>query len=114
MLRDYTPVARGALGHNPAVESWNLSWRYRRPAGRGTLALRLEVRNLFNQTRVLTYEDALEPEPGYLDPVSSGPSGESLLPTGALAYTGITNPVYGLPATVQLPRQINFGMEWSF
>lgn len=114
VLRDYKAVERGALGRNPAAESWDLALSYRRPLGHGSLALRLEIRNLFNRTRVLSYEDALEPENGYPDPVSSGPSGESLIPSAFPAGNGAPNPVYGLPATVQLPRQIRLGAEWSF
>ncbi len=114
VLRGYQAVERGAFGRNPAAESWDLALSYRRPLRYGSLALRLEIRNLFNRTRVLSYEDALEPETGYPDPVSSGPSGESLSPSAFAAGNGAPNPVFGLPATVQLPRQIRFGVEWSF
>ena len=114
VLRDFTPAQRGTLGRNPAATGWELALGYRIAAAHGALNLRLEIQNLFNQTHALTYEDSLEPEPGYLDAISSGPAGESLGAAGVVTSRGVVNPVYGLPATVQLPRQVRFGFEWSF
>ncbi len=117
VLRGYTPVERGAWGRNPSAQTLDASLAWRRPLGRGALAIRLSVVNLLNRTGPLSYEDALEPEAGYPDPVSSGPSGElrGAPPTGAGAQRGpAANPVFGLPATVQLPRRVTLGLEWSF
>jgi hypothetical protein len=83
-------VPRGSLGEGEDITTVNVGFTYQATAGRGRLAARIDVLNLFDSEGVTEIDELADEE------------------------SGVHSVTYGLPLYFQEPRQVRFGIQYQF
>ncbi len=115
LLRNFTPLRRGALGRNDSQFRFDAALLYRHSRGRIPWRAGFAVINVLNSRPVATRDDRLEvPASIYRDVAPSGQNATQHVETAAEISTRIPNPDFGRPFRQTAPRTVQFLFALDF
>ena len=83
-------VTRGSLGTGDDIDTVNVGFTYQTTSARNRLTARIDILNLFDSDSVTETDELADEE------------------------SGVASVTYGLPLYFQKPRQVRFGIQYSF